>query len=104
MNASGEGLAMEPIVGAIARPLELRAAFKERTIPFGSIDAALVDVLGFHGTPERVNEIKQLLLLNENEHGTINYRSWCGIVAFGERYLNQSSREEDRCDAVSIKC
>lgn len=79
---------------------ELRAPFKQRTIPFGSVDAALGDVLGFHGTPERVKAIKELLLLNEEEHGTINYRSWCGIVAFGERYLNQSSREEDRCDAV----
>lgn len=99
--APGEGTVTETLVEIAVPALELRAPFKERTIPFGSIDAALGDVLGFHGTADRVNAIKELLLLNEKEHGSINYRSWCGIVAFGERYLNQSSREDDRCDAVS---
>lgn len=88
------------LVQVVVSDADIRPPFKERTIPFGNIDAALVDVLGFHGTPERVNAIKGILMLNADENGLINYRSWCGIVAFGERYLNQLSREEDRCDAV----
>lgn len=100
--ATGEPVGIEAIAEAILPVLDTRPPpFTERTISFGSIDAALGDVLGFHGTPERIKAIKELLLLNENEHGSINYRSWCGIVAFAERFLNQSSREEDRCDAVS---
>lgn len=89
-------------VAADEAPVEARPPFKERTIAFDVLGAALDDVLGFHGTAEKVAEIKELLQLDSNEHPYINYRSWCGIVAFGERYLNQLSRDEDRCDAVRI--
>lgn len=73
---------------------------KERTISFDILESALKDVLGFHGTVEKINEIKSMLLVNAETNGKINFRSWCGVVAFGERFLNSLSHIEDPCDEV----
>lgn len=75
---------------------------QERKIPYGHLVSALDDVLGFHGTPERISVIIEILQLNSDEHGEINFRSWSGIVAFSERFLNKLSHEEDPCDEVNI--
>lgn len=75
---------------------------KERTIAFSDLHGALKTVLGFHGTDEKIIEVRTILQLNERDHFAINYRSWCGIVAFAERYLNKTPRSEDRCDEVAI--
>lgn len=74
---------------------------EERTISFVDIKGALADALGFHGTMEKINEILDLLHMNENDHKVLNFRSWCGLVAFSERYLNKLSHEEDPRDEVS---
>lgn len=74
---------------------------KERLMEFKHIDAALVDVLGFHGTVDKIDEIKRILLLNCNKYETLNFRSWCGIVAFAERFLNTTPISEDPCDEVN---
>lgn len=76
-------------------------ATRERTIAFGDLHLGLRTVLGFHGTDDKINDIKTILQLNERDHAQLNYRSWCGIVAFAERYLNTSTRKDDRCDEVS---
>lgn len=73
---------------------------RERTIALGDLHFALKTVLGFHGTDNKINDIKSILQLNERDHAQLNYRSWCGIVAFSERYLNASPRMDDRCDKV----
>lgn len=74
---------------------------EERTISFGDMRNALPDALGFHGTIEKVNEILDVLRMNENDHKLLNFRSWCGLIAFSERYLNKLSHEEDPRDEVS---
>lgn len=75
---------------------------KERLMDFKQIDSALIDVLGFHGTSERINEIKEILMLDTNPIDMVNFRSWCGIVAFAERFLNTNPISEDPCDEVEI--
>lgn len=75
---------------------------EERTISFGDIQSALSDALGFYGTIDKINEILAILHINEIDHKVLNFRSWCGLVAFGERYLNKLSHEEDPRDEVSF--
>lgn len=84
----------------------------ERTLDcVEDLDAALGDVLGFYGTPERIVEIRAMLCLadaNQQQSqpeqmvARMNFRSWCGVVAFGERFLNRVSRTEDPCDEVCV--
>lgn len=77
-----------------------RVPFQHRTISFANLNDALADALGFHGTQAKVADIKAMLMLNAQQHSAINFRSWCGLVAFGERFLNPLSHLEDRCDEV----
>lgn len=74
---------------------------EERTISFSDIRNALPDALGFYGTLEKVNEILDVLRMNEEDHKRLNFRSWCGLIAFSERILNKLSHEEDPRDEVS---
>lgn len=78
--------------------------FDECIMPFRDLRAALVDVLGYCGSidqlSERINEFFKLVNLNETEHSLINFRSWCGLVAFAERFLNPTTFDEDPCDEV----
>lgn len=85
----------------IENETKLPHIMKERTIAFSDLHEALKTVLGFHGTDDKIIEVKTILQLNERDHLAINYRSYCGIVAFAERYLNKSPVSEDRCDEVS---
>lgn len=75
---------------------------EERTISFADIRNALADALGFYGTIEKINEILEILCMNEEDHKALNFRSWCGVIAFSERYLNKLSHEEDPRDEVSL--
>lgn len=86
--------------GSTDADTKLAAPMTDRTIGVGDLQCALKDVLGFHGTDERVDEIRALLLLDGDEIKEFNFRCWCGIVAFGERYLNKLSHAEDPCDEV----
>lgn len=74
---------------------------EERTISFVDVRNALADALGFYGTIDKINEILEVLRMNEDDHKVLNFRSWCGLIAFGERYLNKLSHEEDPRDEVS---
>ncbi|KAJ6647586.1 hypothetical protein Bhyg_02809, partial [Pseudolycoriella hygida] len=76
--------------------------YEERTISFAVIRDALGDGLGFHGTIDKINEILEVLRMNADEHKALNFRSWCGLVAFGERYLNKLTHNEDPRDEVEI--
>lgn len=90
----------------------------ERTLDCtADLDAALGEVLGFYGTPERIVEIRAMLCLDVEHQqpqtqlpqkeqaqmvARMNFRSWCGVVAFGERFLNRLSRTQDPCDEVCV--
>lgn len=90
---------------AVIDPDQRQSAVEsERTISFQDLHAALGDVLGFHGTNDKIDEIKAILQLSATEHGQLNFRSWCGVVAFSERHLNGLSHEEDPCDEVWNLC
>lgn len=73
-----------------------------RYIPMNCFDKALHEALGFHGTAERIAAIRELLELNYDPFNElqIDFRTWCGIVAFSERFINSLDREQDPCDEV----
>nr|ACZ26276.1 hypothetical protein [Mayetiola destructor] len=80
--------------------------FTECKIPFEQLQMAFVDVLGYCGPVERctdkVIQIMELIELNANNHSFINFRSWCGLVAFAERFLNEVPFDLDPSDEVEI--
>lgn len=66
------------------------------------LNEALKHALGFHGTIEKINKVKEVLALDGPECKELNFRSWSGIVAFAERYLNELTVEEDPSDEVGL--
>lgn len=78
--------------------------FRECVQPFSEIVNAFTNVLGYCGPIEqmsdKIQQILQLTQLNGTDHKWISFRSWCGLVAFAERYLNHLPFEEDPCDEV----
>lgn len=80
--------------------------FKECVMPFNELESAFTNVLGYCGPieqmSEKIQQIIQLTQLNDVDHQFISFRSWCGLVAFAERYLNNLSFEEDPCDEVLL--
>lgn len=76
-----------------------------RLIPMANFDKAMHEALGFHGTPEKIFEIRELLELNYEYYQEIpiDFRSWCGIVAFAERFIITQDRELDPCNEVSLR-
>ncbi|EAA00446.5 AGAP012002-PA, partial [Anopheles gambiae str. PEST] len=75
-----------------------------RYIPMNCFDKALHEALGFHGTAERIAAIRELLELNYDPFNElqIDFRTWCGIVAFSERFINSLDREQDPCDELEM--
>lgn len=107
----GVGGATAVVIAAAVDDEKVNDPLVERTLSCATdLDAALGDVLGFYGTPERIGEIRAMLGLGAEEAITdettttltMNFRSWCGVVAFGERYLNTLAREADPCDEVCL--
>lgn len=82
----------------------------ERILPYNSVDIAMQEALGFHGTIEKIEEIKNILNLNttlshnrrENNSDGLNFRTWCGVLAFAERYLNKLDRSYDPPNEIEI--
>lgn len=79
--------------------------FRECVVPFTELRNAFKNVLGYCGPvdhmSEKVSNIIQLTGINASDHEMINFRSWCGLVAFSERYLNDMPFQSDPCDEVS---
>ncbi|XP_039444834.1 uncharacterized protein LOC120424717 [Culex pipiens pallens] len=75
-----------------------------RLIPMANFDKAMHEALGFHGTPEKIFEIRELLELNYEYYQEIpiDFRSWCGIVAFAERFIITQDRELDPCNELEM--
>lgn len=80
--------------------------FRECEMPFTELVNAFTDVLGYCGSIEhmadKIQQIIRLTQLNGIDHQTINFRSWCGLVAFAERFLNNLPFDDDPCDEVHI--
>lgn len=81
--------------------------FTECIMRFDQLKAAFDDVLGYCDPVERctgkVTQIMELVELNATDHSFINFRSWCGLVAFAERFLNTVPFDLDLCDEVNNK-
>lgn len=81
--------------------------FKECVMATKELINAFINVLGYCGPVEqmskKIENIIRLTSVNPTDHSTINFRSWCGLVAFAERYLNNLSFEEDPCDEVTTR-
>lgn len=74
---------------------------KIRTLPLAVFDKALQEVLGFHGTLEKIQELKEILKIDtEADQSLIDFRLWCGIVAFAERFITKINRDLDPCNEV----
>ena len=73
-----------------------------RLLPFENLDKAMSEVLGFHGTADKIAEIRELLEIDRLYYNDIeiDFRTWCGIVAFSERYLISLEKDKDPCDEV----
>ncbi|XP_031638772.1 uncharacterized protein LOC116350915 [Contarinia nasturtii] len=80
--------------------------YRECVMSFNDLIDAFTNVLGYCGPVEqmleKIQQIIKLTEINDKDHSTINFRSWCGLVAFAERFLNNLSFEEDPCDEVEI--
>lgn len=76
--------------------------YQERVITIDCLDQAMKDTLGFHGTQEKIDEIKDIVKLNEVNLTEINFRLWCGLLAFSERYLVTTKRDVDPPDILEI--
>lgn len=81
--------------------------FKECIMPFGELTNAFKNVLGYCGPidemSEKISTIIEITNVNDTDNSTINFRSFCGLVAFAERYLNNTPFEEDPLDEVSLQ-
>lgn len=86
----------------IKQPIKLDLV-KIRTLPLSVFDKALQEVLGFHGTLEKIQELKEFLKIDaEADENLIDFRLWCGIVAFAERFITKIIRDLDPCNEVCL--
>lgn len=75
---------------------------QERLLTMSSLKNAMKEALGFHGTIEKIDEILEILEWRIENRDGINFRLWCAIVAFAERYLNRLDRDSDPCNEIEI--
>lgn len=63
---------------------------------------ALKEILGFHGTGERIQEVLSYLELENHEDVHINFRTFSGIVAFAERLITILDQNEDPRNEIEV--
>lgn len=74
-----------------------------RVMPIDQLSEALREVLGFHASDSNIAEILSFLELETlDEDVTINFRTFCGIVAFSERLITNLSQDEDPRDEIEV--
>lgn len=75
-----------------------------RTLQYDDLKEAMKEVLGFHATDEKIQEVLNYLELEdidiENLH--INFRTFTGIVAFSERLLTTLDQNDDPRNEIEI--
>lgn len=79
--------------------------YQERYMNNKHLYQALEDVLEFYGNEKNIKKILELINYEEirEKEELINFRSWCGIVAFAERLALDDPDCTDSCDEVSLK-
>uniref|UniRef100_A0A1B0AQV4 Phosducin domain-containing protein n=2 Tax=Nemorhina TaxID=44051 RepID=A0A1B0AQV4_9MUSC len=77
--------------------------YTERTIGLNHLPAALEDVLEFYGNEMNIKKILNLLDYEniKKKIKNINFRSWCGVVAFAERLAIDDPHGTDSCDEMA---
>lgn len=75
---------------------------RERTMVIKHLNQAMTLALGFYGTAENVDKVRAILQMNNGEVTELNFRSWCGVIAFAERFLNELPVADDSIDEVSL--
>lgn len=73
-----------------------------RLLPEEVLNDALKEVLGFHGTDEKISEIRSCLKLEDLTEVIIDFRTFCGIVAFSERFITTLDQIEDPRNEIEI--
>lgn len=73
-----------------------------RSLQEEDLKDALKEVLGFHGTDEKIQEILEYLELEKVEEVNINFRTFSGIVAFSERLITTLDQNEDPRNEIEI--
>lgn len=73
-----------------------------RILQDDSLNEALREVLGFHATEEKIQEIFSYLELEQLEDVQINFRTFSGIVAFAERLITSLDQNEDPRNEIEI--
>ena len=90
INSGGKGGVREDLL------LQSRSLLGE------NLSEALKEILGFHGTDERIQEILNYLELDNYEDVHINFRAFSGIVAFAERLITTLNQNEDPRNEIEI--
>ena len=75
-----------------------------RSLQEDTLQEALKEVLGFHSTDEKVEQIINFLELEkfEGDELLINFRTFSGIVAFSERLITSLDQNEDPRNEIEI--
>ncbi|CAO1420860.1 unnamed protein product [Diamesa serratosioi] len=73
-----------------------------RLLPEDVLNDALQEVLGFHGTDEKICEIRSCLQLEDLKEVIIDFRTFCGFVAFSERLITTLDQTEDPRNEIEI--
>ncbi|KAG5667622.1 hypothetical protein PVAND_015596 [Polypedilum vanderplanki] len=85
------------------RKVYMENLLNSRVMTIDKLSDALFEVLGFHATDENVKEVLDFLELDSmDEHTSINFRTFCGIVSFAERLITKLTQEEDPRDEIEI--
>ncbi|XP_065359909.1 uncharacterized protein LOC135953825 [Calliphora vicina] len=76
--------------------------YQERYMNTKHLYQALEDVLEFYGTQKNIEKVLELINYKEiqAEDQLINFRCWCGIVAFAERLALDEPNCTDSCDEL----
>lgn len=77
--------------------------YVERAMNMKYLYQALEEVLEFYGTEKTINRVLDIISyekLKEDDGKELNFRTWCGLVAFAERLALDDPSGTDSCDEV----
>jgi len=73
-----------------------------RSLPDEALSEALKEVLSFHGSDENVWRVRSHIEFGAADEIGIDFRTFCGIVAFSERLLTALNQDEDPRNEIEI--
>ncbi|XP_058980151.1 uncharacterized protein LOC131803124 [Musca domestica] len=77
--------------------------YGERAMNMKYLYQALEEVLEFYGTEKTINRVLDIISyekLIEDDGKVLNFRTWCGLVAFAERLALDDPSGTDSCDEL----